>query len=709
MDRRTFVLLSGAASGSLLVPLRESVGDASGRLGRLGFEFDDRHRWSLWYREEGTPVPLVPFTSAGVHLGDRLLTLGDLNDVTVQAGNPTSGESTVIRGRGDGLFIEATFLIEPPAPAPRASITMRIYPDTDLPAVSGVSWASLPVDRAVSGPGELTALVDESIPGLVLVGASTPDIRSTGVLALTRRTGGMARALGLVGEPGGAGILSAVITDGVLRLDTFWTPARPVSTAGDAQSVTFCYQPRGDGLDALAVACRPAQTDRDFLTALVPPAGLWLSGSQGRGDDLSDLLGRAAPLLDPRFAPMVAYGPGDGGPRGHRWCTDQIHAAGLLAAVSLAPFAAADGTVLDPADPETKNGLRERARGAVQDWGYDALILHDVESIFQLAQHQGNVTHLEALRAGLGAVRDGAGSATIWSAAVVPQTGTWRVVRVGDAPKAGFSSVMDMNSRAGLRSFYHRSWWLNDPGPMTLGYPLSLVEARTQLSLAALTGGATTFTVDVLDVPDAQVDLVRRVVPPAPVAGHPFDAPDGPGGASLWGARAGDWLTVLAINWDDNRSAERVIRLADLGLSPGACVAYDVWNDAPLPATDPLRVTLDSHDSRVFGLRPRTDHPQVIGTTRHVIQGTVDLLDEHWDAKARVLSGRAVNLDGRPYGVTIAASGWAPVTLEGERPGAIRVIDSEYLVLEWPQGERGDFGWQLSLKPVPRARRARPR
>jgi hypothetical protein len=51
--------------------------------------------------------------------------------------------------------------------------------------------------------------------------------------------------------------------------------------------------------------------------------------------------------------------------------------------------------------------------------------------------------------------------------------------------------------------------------------------------------------------------------------------------------------------------------------------------------------------------RPRTG-PFVLGTTRHVVQGMVDLAEEQWDARTRTLRGRSVRLDGRPYAVTIA-------------------------------------------------------
>src|SRR5256886_11313419 len=67
MDRRTFVLLTGAGSAALIRPPdRHSPGPpwADGRTSglaacRLRLEPDDPHRGSLWYYGEGPPVPLV--------------------------------------------------------------------------------------------------------------------------------------------------------------------------------------------------------------------------------------------------------------------------------------------------------------------------------------------------------------------------------------------------------------------------------------------------------------------------------------------------------------------------------------------------------------------------------------------------------------------------------------------------------------------------
>ncbi|HTY05164.1 MAG TPA: hypothetical protein VMC86_01490 [Gemmatimonadales bacterium] len=812
MKRRTFVLLSGAASGSLLVPLRPPFRWASGEKlpGRLTFEFDDRHRWSLWYREEGAAVPLLPPGAAGVLIGDRSVTLGDLEELTIQAGTPAAGESLVLRGRAAGLFVEATFLANLPGPVPRASITIRIYPDVDLPMVGGFAWGQFALDRLVPGPGDLVVQTDGAAPAIRRVAAAPgAEIRSTGLLALTRRNGSATRALAVVAAPGGAGTLEARTGDDGLSFRTSWTPPRPVSTGGDEETVTFCYDPLGDGTSALTAACAPGAGDRDYLAGRTPPAGLWVPDTPGGGDDLSDLLAFASGTLDPRFAPFVCFESGEAGPRGHRWRTDQIHAAGLSAAVAWDPLA-----TTAPA-PE----LRERARIATEDWGYDALML--VTAGARQAPAASGRTQVESLRAALADIHAGARpQTTLWSEDVVPQTGTLDVVRVGRPAAAGWSGVVAAAELAGRRTFYHRSRWLNDPGPVTLGDPLTLTEARTWLGLAGVWGAATLVTTDVLSLPDVQLDLVRRVLPPAPVSGHPLDAtrlPDeeapalrvgdaaaplsdwedvtqdhsgrngeswyrarvtapaaGGGGdraallvlgriagadetfvndhlvgatgrfgrgdpadalvsrryavpadavrwgsendvtvrvsggsapgarvdgppPSLWVARsAPDWWTALVINWEET-GVTRSLALAELGLPPGRYHVYDIWNGIPLHGGDPLRVTLGAHDSAALAFRSRGEHPLVTGTSRHVVQGAVDLAGEHWDPKTRVLSGSARNLDGRPYAVTVATAGAAPLSLGGGRPGAIRPLDSEYVVLEWPGGERGDFDWALTL------------
>jgi len=79
MDRRTFVLLTGAGSAALIgTPARltarppRRMGGRAG--GKLRFELDDQRRWSLWYQGDGPPVPLVAAAELGAWVGERLVT-----------------------------------------------------------------------------------------------------------------------------------------------------------------------------------------------------------------------------------------------------------------------------------------------------------------------------------------------------------------------------------------------------------------------------------------------------------------------------------------------------------------------------------------------------------------------------------------------------------------------------------------------------------
>ena len=56
----------------------------------------------------------------------------------------------------------------------------------------------------------------------------------------------------------------------------------------------------------------------------------------------------------------------------------------------------------------------------------------------------------------------------------------------------------------------------------------------------------------------------------------------------------------------------------------------------------------------ILAVRPESDHPQVVSTSRHVTQGMVDLLDEHWDFATKTLRGRSKIVAGDPYEIRVA-------------------------------------------------------
>src|SRR5207248_9059780 len=90
-------------------------------VGRLRFELDDHRRWSLWYYGDGSPVPVVRGAEIVAWVGDRPLTLAELEDSTVGSRRPPGGDAVVVRGRAAGVWVEAALPTAGGASTPQAS------------------------------------------------------------------------------------------------------------------------------------------------------------------------------------------------------------------------------------------------------------------------------------------------------------------------------------------------------------------------------------------------------------------------------------------------------------------------------------------------------------------------------------------------------------------------------------------------------------
>src|SRR2546422_2578757 len=212
MDRRTFVLLTGGVSSSLIRPPSTALHHPPPRgvagTGRLRFELDDHRRWSLWYYGEGSPVPVVRGAEIVAWVGDQPLTLAELEDSTVGNRRPPGGDAVVVRGRTAGVWVEAELLTAGGASIPQASVTVTIFPDRFLPTVRGVRFFQLPHADLLAGDGPLVALVNGAHSAdpsrVVTIGAPDAEgLASHGATGLTRGRRGLAIAFD-AGEPGEA-------------------------------------------------------------------------------------------------------------------------------------------------------------------------------------------------------------------------------------------------------------------------------------------------------------------------------------------------------------------------------------------------------------------------------------------------------------------------------------------------------------------------
>src|SRR5689334_9040535 len=145
MDRRTFLLLTGAAA---VLPVQRPRPRRA--VGNLRFDLDDQRRLALWYNAPDRSIPLLRNAALGVWIGDTLATLADLEDVSVGNRRPPGGESLVIRGRTtQGVWIEAEFLASDSEA--RGAITVTVYPDRVLATIRGIRFFATSEPQVLPG------------------------------------------------------------------------------------------------------------------------------------------------------------------------------------------------------------------------------------------------------------------------------------------------------------------------------------------------------------------------------------------------------------------------------------------------------------------------------------------------------------------------------------------------------------------------------
>ena len=919
MDRRTFILLTGAASAALFRPPRPLPGLTRRPLGNLRFDLDDQRRLALWYNAPDRSIPLLRNAALGLWVGDTLVTLADLENVSVGNRRPPGGESLVIRGRTPGtagsasgsVWLEAEFVawdttasVDSASRGAHGAITVSVYPDRVLATIRGMRFFATSEPEVLPGDGALIALVNGYQSWSACRVASIPaDATSYGAIGLSRAGHGFAA----VWDPGEAGDGKVKLAaNGSLEAFSEWLPARPVRPDGDSATLRIAYLPDGDGLAALSAAATPASSvDRERIAALAVPTG-WCSWYE-LGPDVTEAdvvanVDFCAAHFDRRSLRYIqlddgyqrAAGNWDTNPKfphGHRWLTDRIHASGFQAGLWIAPFAVAEQSdvasmnpgwllktappdssavlvdtrapwggrifALDGAHPGVQQWLYDLARRVVREWGYDYLKIDFLHWATVGAAHYGGLTHAEAYRHGLAAIRDGLGSEAFLlgcGAPVQHAAGLVNGMRIGNDVDANWGGIQEPARAAALRSFYNRSVWLNDPDCLVVRPPLTLDEARVWASIVAVSGGMTILSDNLPKLPVERLALLQKALPVAPVnagtrppvavgtqnvereiapaiatadtlvrlrgpwrfrtgddpryaarafdddawetipvplhweqAGHPdydghawyrtrFALPavtapaahlelgkiddndetfingvrigatngwssyrryvvpatalnwggenvlaihvvdtGGPGG--FWSVRrdrpAGTWIvegapkwwTVVLVNWEDEPQAATQ-SLAVLGISGRRFAAYDVWADQPLAdVQQSLAATIQPHSTLTVALRPAIQRPHIIGTTRHIVQGAVDIAEERWDSAASTLHGRSVNLDGRAYAITIAVPHRLRSRTCKADPGCtVKRLDRGHVVLQWPAGLTKDLDWSVSFGSARRAR-----
>lgn len=416
-----------------------------------------------------------------------------------------------------------------------------------------------------------------------------------------------------------------------------------------------------------------------------------------------------------QFNPTGAY------KSGMKETADKIKALGLTPGIWFMPFAAthndpwfADkqnffikhedgtpfdtswgGTSLDMTNPQARDYLRGIVNRIAHEWGYTYFKMDGLYTGIGAKQVYVNSgykednfgdsvlsdpakTNIEAFRDGLKLVRETAGKNVFFLGCTMTQNmrsfggsiGLVDAMRIGPDNNGSWKGWVGASPVFGSRYYFlNGRVWYNDPDPFYLRGSIPLEEARTIASWPAIAGQLNSSSDWLPDFTPERLDILRRTMPSHGATARPVDffENDPP---RLWAVTSeanGGRRDVLGIfNWS-NEEATFDVPLSRFGLPNAEYAAFDYWANTFLPTLQGnLKTTLPAHGCRILAVRPLLNRPFLLGTSRHITQGIIDVSDEKWSAKSKTLSGQSEIVGGDAYELRVVSPNLKAIRAEAD-------------------------------------------
>jgi len=255
------------------------------------------------------------------------------------------------------------------------------------------------------------------------------------------------------------------------------------------------------------------------------------------------------------------------------------------------------------------------------------------------------------------------------------------------------------------------------------GFGTTLAEARTLVSVIALTGVVYPLTSIMPWLPEERVRLLKMTMPTLPIL--PVDL-FSRGSDMVWdkfkhttpdayihdypeiidlkvNAASGVYDVAGLVNWRGEKIARYLSFSDKLGLEAGVpYVVFDFWNQELLGVyRDSINIDIEPHDTRVLLIHARQDRPQLIGISRH-ISGVCSILGLNWADTEKILSGTSETIKGDVYSLFIYVpdgmnmKAVSAVTGDGQKISVTSVLSGNLLKIS-VEGRGCVIQWQIKF------------
>jgi hypothetical protein len=230
-----------------------------------------------------------------------------------------------------------------------------------------------------------------------------------------------------------------------------------------------------------------------------------------------------------------------------------------------------------------------------------------------------------------------------------------------------FQGLSSSAGAAGKRWFYNNKTWTNDIDHVCIDL-LAEHEAQAAATLIGLSGGNVMSGDRLMNLSPEKMEILKKIFPATPENTVPVDlAENDPQTVFTCNIERpfGNWQVAAFFNTEREKPMQKTVQVKNLQPAPAnTYLAFDFWEQRFAgEITDTLQVNVNPGSVTLLALRPKTGEPQIIGTSRHVKMGAVELAAEKYDTTTQTLTATSVGPVGSAHSIFVYLPdgyGWQP-------------------------------------------------
>jgi hypothetical protein len=162
------------------------------------------------------------------------------------------------------------------------------------------------------------------------------------------------------------------------------------------------------------------------------------------------------------------------------------------------------------------------------------------------------------------------------------------------------------------------------------------------------------------------------------------------------------WMIAARLNFGKEPLPEQKVRFKDLGLDgEEPFLVHEFWQRKWMGVEKEAFTAeaLPPLEARVYAIRARQPHPQIVSTSRHYSQGAVEVSGLKWDNATKTLSAQSNTIETDPYVLTISVpKGWKVQKAEVAKKPVRVSEESGVCRMTFPDAPTGPKAWAVRFR-----------